>query len=107
MNPRLLVPLLALALAGCMVGPDYVRPTAPTPTSYNEADRGWKVAQPADTSPRGSWWEAYNDPTLNGLMAQVDVNNFNIALYEARVRQATAATQGAPAALWPGVHLGA
>ena len=52
-----------------------------------------KPAQPADLQPRGKWWEAYNDPTLNDLMAQVDVNNFNIALYEARVRQAAAGTQ--------------
>ena len=106
-NIRHLVPLVALAVAGCMVGPDYVRPTAPTPASYKEADSGWKVAQPADTSPRGKWWEAYNDPTLNELMAQVDVNNFNIALYEARVRQANAGTQAARAALWPIVDLGA
>jgi len=89
-----------------MVGPDYVRPTAPTPAAYKEAD-GWKVAQPADTLPRGNWWEAYNDPTLNGLMAQVDVDNFNIALYEARVRQANAGTQATRAALWPIVDLGA
>jgi outer membrane protein TolC len=106
MRLRYLVPLLALTSAGCMVGPDYVRPTAPTPAAYKEAD-GWKVAQPADTLPRGNWWEAYNDPTLNGLMAQVDVDNFNIALYEARVRQANAGTQAARAALWPLVDLGA
>ena len=92
-------------MAGCMVGPDYVRPTAPTSATYKEAE-GWKVAQPADATPRGNWWEAYNDPTLNGLMAQVDVNNFNIALYEARVRQATAGTQAARAALWPLLDLG-
>jgi len=106
MRLRYLVPLLALTSAGCMVGPDYVRPTAPTPAAYKEAD-GWKVAQPADTLPRGNWWEAYNDPTLNGLMAQVDVDNFNIALYEARVRQANAGTQATRAALWPIVDLGA
>jgi NodT family efflux transporter outer membrane factor (OMF) lipoprotein len=88
-----------------MVGPDYVRPTAPNSATFKEAE-GWKVAQPADAAPRGKWWEAYNDPTLNDLMAQVDVNNFNIALYEARVRQATAGTQAARAALYPFVDVG-
>jgi NodT family efflux transporter outer membrane factor (OMF) lipoprotein len=106
MNVRHLVLLLALAAGGCMVGPDYVRPTAPTSATYKEAD-GWKVAQPGDAAPRGNWWEVYNDPTLNDLMAQVDVNNFNIALYEARVRQATAGTRAARAALWPIVDAGA
>ena len=105
MKLRHLVVSTSLALAGCMVGPDYVRPTAPTSATYKEAE-GWKVAQPADTAPRGQWWEAYHDPTLDGLVAQVDVNNFNIALYEARVRQATAGTQAARAALYPFVDIG-
>ena len=98
--------ILALALGGCMVGPDYVRPAAPTPFAFKEAD-GWKVAQPADTAPRGQWWEAYNDPVLNGLVERVEVDNFNVALYEARVRQANAGTQAATAALWPLVNAGA
>jgi NodT family efflux transporter outer membrane factor (OMF) lipoprotein len=106
MNVRYLALLLAFGAAGCMVGPDYVRPSAPTPTTFKEAE-GWKVAQPGDTAPRGNWWEVYNDPTLNDLMAQVEVNNLNIALFEARVRQARAATQSARAALWPIVDLGA
>jgi NodT family efflux transporter outer membrane factor (OMF) lipoprotein len=107
MNARLLAPLLSLVLGGCMVGPDYVRPTAPAPAAYREAPEGWKLARPADTAPRGNWWEAYNDPVLDGLMARVDVDNFTIALYEARVRQAAAGTQAARAALWPIVDLGA
>jgi outer membrane protein TolC len=56
------LPLAVVAtLAGCMVGPDYVRPTAPAPAAYKEA-AGWKVAQPADDAPRGAWWEAFKDP---------------------------------------------
>ncbi|AEH63413.1 efflux transporter outer membrane subunit [Zymomonas mobilis] len=33
-----LLPPLALVLAGCEVGPDYVRPSAPTPHQYSGAD---------------------------------------------------------------------
>ena len=97
---RLLAPTLALALAGCMVGPDYVRPTAAVPAQYKEAD-GWKVAQPADAAPRGAGWEVYGDPDLDALEAQVDVNNQTIALYAGRVREADAGTQAARAALFP------
>jgi len=93
---------LALVLAGCMVGPDYVRPTAPVPAQYKEAD-GWKVAQPSDAAPRGEWWQAYRDPELDALMGQIDVSNQTIALYAARVREATAGTQAARAALFPAV----
>ena len=92
--------VVATALAGCMVGPDYVRPAAPTPTTYKEA-AGWKVAQPADDAPRGAWWEAFNDPDLNALEAQVDISNQTIAAAAARVREAASATDAARAALWP------
>jgi NodT family efflux transporter outer membrane factor (OMF) lipoprotein len=91
---------LALLAAGCMVGPDYVRPTAPVPAQFKEAD-GWKVAQPSDAAPRGPWWLAYQDPDLDALMAQIDVSNQTIALYAARVREAEAGTQAARAALYP------
>jgi NodT family efflux transporter outer membrane factor (OMF) lipoprotein len=102
-----LAPLaFALGLTGCMVGPDYVRPSAPTPTTYKEMD-GWKFAQPSDDLPRGDWWKSFNDADLDALMAQIDVNNQNVALYEARVRQAEAATRAARAALWPLVDLNA
>jgi len=36
----------ALVGAGCTVGPDYRRPTAPTPAAYKEL--GWQRARPAD-----------------------------------------------------------
>jgi len=98
-----LMATLALTLGGCMVGPDYVRPAAPTPAAYKEAP-GWKVAQPADDAPRGNWWEAYGDPELNALEAQIDVSNQTLKAAEARMREALAATQGARAALFPLVN---
>jgi hypothetical protein len=55
-------------LAGCAVGPDYVRPTVVTPAAYKEVD-GWKVAQPQDHVLRGAWWEIFGDPQLNALEA--------------------------------------
>jgi NodT family efflux transporter outer membrane factor (OMF) lipoprotein len=110
MTPLRLRDTLALALvatlAGCMVGPDYVRPTAPVPTQYKGAG-DWKVAQPADDAPRGAWWEAYNDAELNALEAQVDVSNQTILGAEAKVRQANAATDAARAALFPVVNVSA
>ena len=35
--------LLGAFLAGCTVGPNYVRPTAPVPAEFKEA-QGWKIA---------------------------------------------------------------
>jgi NodT family efflux transporter outer membrane factor (OMF) lipoprotein len=95
-----------LALAGCMMGPDYVRPIAPAPAAFKEAE-GWKVAQPQDSMPKGNWWEVFGDATLNELEAQVDISNQNIKAAEARVRAAQALTQAARAGLFPTVNGGA
>lgn len=95
---------LCAALAGCMVGPDYVRPSAPVPAAYKEM-AGWKAAEPADAAPKGDWWTAYRDPDLDALMVQVNVSNQTIAGAEARVRQANAASAAAQAVLYPFVNL--
>ena len=97
------VALLAAVLAGCMVGPDYVRPVAPAPAEFKEA-AGWKVAQPSDAAPRGEWWAVFNDADLDALVAQVDISNQTVLAAEARVREALAATQASRAALFPVVN---
>src|SRR5215468_23678 len=97
-----LVGTAVLIVGGCTVGPDYVRPAAETPPVFKEAE-GWKVAQPRDNLPRDKWWEVFNDPLLNDLVAQVQVNNQNIKLAEANLRQARALTAQARSAFFPTV----
>ena len=76
---------VALAfLAGCTVGPDYLRPKAAVTPAYKELD-GWKVAQPNDDTLRGPWWEIFSDPELNAFEEQVDVSNQNMAVAEAHI----------------------
>ena len=76
-------------LAGCAVGPNYVRPSSPLSPSFKEA-AGWSPAAPADTLDRGDWWSLFGDPILNGLAARVQVNNQNIIAAEAAYREARA-----------------
>lgn len=71
-----------LALAGCTVGPNYRRPTAPTAPAFSQAvpppnpnNGSWKHAQPSDTILRGKWWEIYNDAQLNALEDKIAVSN--------------------------------
>jgi len=93
-------------IAGCTVGPDYVRPTTQSPAGYKETE-GWKVAQPQDAIARGKWWEMYGDFELNALMAQVQIANLNVAQAEAAYRQARAVAQAARAAYFPTLAIGA
>ena len=92
---------LPLVLLGaCAVGPDYVRPATRAPASYKEMN-GWKPAQPRDHETKGPWWTVFNDPLLDGLQQQVTVSNQNLAVAEARYRQARALVQVARASFFP------
>jgi outer membrane protein TolC len=80
-----LATVMLTLMTGCVVGPDYVKPTVITPEAYKETD-SWKMARPRDDLSRGAWWELFSDPQLNALEAQVDISNQNIALAEAQFR---------------------
>jgi NodT family efflux transporter outer membrane factor (OMF) lipoprotein len=103
-SPRPLSPLcplwLAVALTGCAVGPNYVKPDVETPAQYKEAG-DWIIALPNDGAPKGKWWEAFNDPVLNGLVSQVEVSNQNLKAAEARYREARAGVASARSGLFP------
>ncbi|MDT3720399.1 efflux transporter outer membrane subunit [Pseudomonas oryzihabitans] len=106
-SPRALPPLLLLALlTGCTVGPDYQRPSAPVSTQFKEA-AGWKAASPRDDQAKGTWWQRYDDPQLDALVAQVAVSNQNVAQYQALYRQARALVRESRAETLPSATLDA
>jgi len=91
---------LGLVLSGCRVGPNYMRPTAPTAPAFKEAlpenfksEDGWKAAQPSDAQLKGDWWTLFNDPQLNTLEAQIDPANQTLKQAEANFRAARAAVR--------------
>jgi len=89
-----------LLIPGCMIGPDYVRPSAPSANVYKEA-KDWKPVEPKDLLPKGDWWLMYKDPLLDVLMKKVRFNNQNIIAAEAQYRQARALVDVAQASLFP------
>ncbi len=98
---------LALALAGCAVGPDYVRPAASLPAHFRDAPDDWQAAQPADAAPRGAWWSIFADAELDDLQQQAAAANLDLRVAEAHYTQALAAAGQAAAGLWPTVTAGA
>lgn len=105
LNLKTFLALLALALAGCAVGPDYHRPGVEVPAAYKEAG-DWKPAQPSDQVPRGKWWEIYRDSELDSLVSQVEISNQNVATAAAQYRQALALLGLARAAYFPTLGAG-
>ncbi len=94
---------LPLLFTACSVGPDYTRPTAPTPVANYKEAGDWKPAQPNDAMIRGKWWEIYHDSQLNALEDLVDISNQNVLQAEAQFREAAAAVKVARAAFFPTV----
>jgi NodT family efflux transporter outer membrane factor (OMF) lipoprotein len=104
--------ITALFLTGCVVGPKYHQPAAtvqPPPAAYKELptqgpDSGdWKVAQPQDAMLHGKWWEIYNDPELNALEDQLNINNQNIKQFFENFMEARTLVAQARSQLFPTV----
>ncbi len=103
----------ALAIAGgiavisaCAVGPDYKRPPVAAAADYKEQS-GWKPSEPNDALGRGPWWEIFNDETLSGLEAKINISNENVKAAAAAYAQAQALVAQARAGYWPNVNVSA
>jgi NodT family efflux transporter outer membrane factor (OMF) lipoprotein len=97
-----LVLLAGLLLAGC-VGPRYNPPKPPAPAVYKEASKPgeWQAAQPQDAVLKGKWWEMFNEPELNALEDQLNINNQNIAQSFQNFMAARAQVREASAGYYP------
>ena len=104
-----LLPLVALLLAGCAVGPHYQRPavlgTNAMPASFAGATATnagvWQPAQPSAHLPRGAWWEMFGDAELNRLEGLATTNNQQLAAAFANIQQARALVSVARADFFP------
>lgn len=107
-SAALLALVFSLILSACVVGPKYHPPATPAPAPvYKESptqsqDNGnWNVAQPADAKLHGKWWEIFNDPELNALEEQLDINNQNIKQYFENFMEARAVIREARSQYFP------
>jgi multidrug efflux system outer membrane protein len=82
-------------MTGCMVGPDYKRPDMPVPSAFPE-----EVSAQGAGVARG-WWRLYNDPVLDGLIADGRKNNADLKLAVARVQEAEGALREVRAQFFP------
>ncbi len=113
---RLALPALTVLLAGCTVGPNYKRPSAPTAPAFKETavpvpppnlpGGGWKLVSPNDSALRPNWWEIYQDPQLDKLEQQVAVSNQTLKASYEQYMQARAAVQYYRSQYFPTVQAG-
>ena len=104
--------ICAALLAGCNVGPKYSPPAPPSapgfkeaaPSAYKSAPPGtWQSASPQDAKLKGKWWEIFQEPELNALEEQLNIDNQNIAEFYQNFMAARAQVREARAGYYPTV----
>ena len=112
MVTRTVMTALATALlAACTVGPDYVRPTLPTPEHFAraetaaaiadgpvaDADAAVTAADGATVAPEadGEFWQGFNDPLLTRLVDDALSANHDLRIALSRYDRANALLRGA------------
>lgn len=89
-----------LLCAGCTVGPNYKRPTAPVPATW-QVTEPWRQAEPKDAVPKTAWWTLFHDDELNGLETDLLAANQTLKVSFAHLEQARASAAVQNATLFP------
>jgi len=95
---------MAFALAACTATPPYKPPAVAAGERFKEAAR-WQPAKPGQAEVDPSWWRLFQDPVLDGLQAQVLVNNETLKASAAQYQAALATLSSAQASLYPTLNL--
>jgi multidrug efflux system outer membrane protein len=75
---------LALILAGCAVGPDFVKPAPEMPPAFRSELEPGEAISFADEP----WFEVFHDAALRALIDEALANNYDLVTAAARVEQA-------------------
>ncbi len=93
---------LSCVLTGCLVGPNYKRPTVSSPPAFHG-----QAAPEQDSLADQAWWDAYPDPALGALIKEALTSNNDLLTAIARVEQARAFAVVARSEYYPVVGYGA
>jgi NodT family efflux transporter outer membrane factor (OMF) lipoprotein len=106
LRPIAALAILALSLAGCTLGPDFVKPSSWFPSSWFESksqaindSNPAPISQPVTDPIAVDWWSVFNDAELVSLenrvaTANLDVKSATVRLAESRAqRRITAASE--------------
>jgi outer membrane protein, multidrug efflux system len=94
---------LVLALGACAVGPRYTPPEIDAPDAYDRAEPDLNVPE----EPVARFWEQFQDPLLDRLVADAIAANHDLRIAVARLEEARALARVARRDLYPTVTSGA
>lgn len=105
-RPLLLLALLAGALTGCKMGPNFRAPHEEVPTAFAgiHARGAGEPAVAEDAQPVEFWWHEFNDPELDRLEEKAAAGNLDLKAAYLRIVQARAQGQAARARGLPSLN---
>jgi NodT family efflux transporter outer membrane factor (OMF) lipoprotein len=112
MRAAILFGAAATVLAGCAVGPDFLRPGRPTAERYTADPLPAQTASasvPGGASQHfaigrdipGDWWTMFHSPALDALVKEAIAANPNLTAAQAALRQAHELTKAGEGAFFP------
>jgi len=99
-SPFLLAPLVAAMLAACAVGPNYHQPEAKVAEKFEQLDSKTYTAEPGVAQ----FWESFEDPTLDTLVSEALLSNYDVRIAMTRVAEARALRRDSAFNLAPSIN---
>ncbi|HEX5161498.1 MAG TPA: efflux transporter outer membrane subunit [Steroidobacteraceae bacterium] len=97
----LLAPVAAAVLAACAVGPDYQAPETPAPAKFDGADANYSTQEAV-----AEFWQSFEDKTLDKLVDDALVANYDVRIALSRVAEARALRRDTAFDLAPSINAG-
>ncbi len=88
---------IAVLLSGCVLGPNYSRPKINAPENFRSATSTAELTSLGDLP----WWNIFNDETLQKLIHEALINNYDLLIAISRVEQARQIAAQARAQFFP------
>jgi len=97
----LLAPVAAAVLAACAVGPNYQAPETPAPAKFDGADANYSTQEAV-----AEFWQSFEDKTLDKLVDDALVANYDVRIALSRVAEARALRRDTAFDLAPSINAG-
>jgi NodT family efflux transporter outer membrane factor (OMF) lipoprotein len=96
--PLAIIASLICAFVGCKVGPEYRLPWVSVPQDWSQQHHPSLKGDVADLT---NWWNHFNDPALNHLVAQAETQNLTLREAGQRILEAQARRNVVAGNLYP------
>ena len=93
-------------LAGCNVGPKYVRPNVTAPPTFRGADEATIVSGAANSLGDEQWSAVYREPELQALIRKALADNYDVRIAAQRILEQEAQVRITRAQQFPTVSIG-